>query len=208
MKGKINMTKELIQKFLTEVPAHPVPKTKICVYDNQTRTLYMPDGTQKSVEKTTKLQNDLATAGYQIKDIWRVGKNDHPFGCMGNVREYATDIYDVYGKTIIELSFFEYCAAHQKWSRTTFHGEQPRYLIVATDKEIWYNDRYLAPKQKYDEIILPESATWYNGGENMFYDVSYNDFRSIFFRCSDKEIKTRLGCEYLVEFLDEKYQEV
>lgn len=201
------MTKELIQKFLTEVPAHPVPKTKMCVYDNEARTLYMPDGTQKSVEKTTKLQNDLATAGYQIRDIW-MGKNDHPFGRMGNVREYATDIYDVYGKTIIELSFFDYCAAHQKWSRTTFHGEQPRYLVVATDKEIWYNDRYLAPKQKYDEIILPEPATWYNGGDNLYYDVSYNDFRSLFFRATNKEFKTRLGCEYLVEFLDEKYQEV
>ena len=202
------MTKELIQKFLTEVPAHPVPKTKIAVYDNQTRILYLPDGTQKSVEKTTKLQNDLAAEGFQIRDIWRLGKSDHPFGCMGAVREYASDIYDVYGKTIIELSFFDYCAANQKWSRTTFCGEQPRYLVVATDKEIWYNDRYLAPKQKYDEIILPESATWYNDKENMFYNVSYNDFRSLFFRAINKEFKTRLGCEYLVEFLDKEYQEV
>lgn len=202
------MTKELIQKFLTEVPAHPVPKTKICVYDNQTRTLYMPDGTQKSVEKTTKLQNDLATEGFQIKDVWRLGKSDHPFGCMGSIREYATDIHNVCGKTIIELSFFKYCPANQKWTRTEFRDEKPRYLVVVEDKEIWYNDTFLEPQQVYDEIVLPESTTWYSRGENLFYGVKYNDFRSLFFRCTNKEFKTRFGCEYLVDLLDKKYQEV
>lgn len=202
------MTKELIQKFLTEVPAHPAPKTKICVYDNQTRTLYMPDGTQKSVEKTTKLQNDLAAEGYEIKELWRISKNDHPFGYMGRIREYDTDIHDFCGKTIIELSFFEYCPVNQKWLRTTYRGEEPRYIVVVEDKEIWYNDRYLEPQQRYDAIILPESTTWYSRGGNLFYNVAYNDFRSLFYRCSDKGFKTRFGCEYLVDILDKKYQEV
>lgn len=205
------MTKELIQKYLTEVPAHPVPKTKICVYDNQTRVLYMPDGTQKSVEKTTKLQNDLAIKGYEIRDIWRLSKNDHPFGCMGNIREYITDIHDVYGKTIIELSFFHYCPVNQKWTRTTYRGEEPRYLVVAEDKEIWYNDRYLKPQQSYDKIILPEACSRYGVGENLCYGVHYYDFRGMFYWGTNgvnKEFKTRFGCEYVVDLLDKKYQEV
>ena len=201
------MTKELIQKFLTEVPAHPVPKTKICVYDNRARILYMPDGTQKSVEKTTKLQNDLAVEGYEIKDIWRLSKNDHPFGCMGNTTERPADLYDFDGKTIIELSFFRYCPANQKWSRTTYRGEQPRYLVVVEDKEAWYNDQYLEPHQRYN-MILPESCSRYGMNENMYYGIKYDDIRGIFFWNSNKELKARCGCEYIVDILDKKYQEV
>jgi hypothetical protein len=201
------MTKELIQKFLTEVPAHPVPKTKICVYDNQTRILYMPDGTQKSVEKTTKLQNDLATAGYQIEDTWRVGKNNNPFGAMGRIHDNSIDMYDVYGKTIVEFSFFRYCAANQKWVRTTYRGEEPRYLVVAEDKEIWYNDRLLEAHKRYNNIIMPESVTWYSRGENVFYDADYDDIRGIFFWNTNKAFKAKFGCDYIAELLDKKYRE-
>ena len=202
------MTKELIQKFLKEVPAHPVPKTKMCMYDARKKILYMPDGTQKSAEKTTKLQNDLAADGYQIRDTWGLTQNDHPFSCMGRIMENTFDIHEFCGKTIIEFSFFRYCVTNQKWLRTTYRGEQPRYLIVAEDKEIWYNDTFLEPQQRYNGIILPESSTWYGKVENLFYNVAYNDFRAIFFRCTDKEFKSRFGCEYVVDLLDKKYQEV
>ena len=205
------MTKELIQKFLTEVPAHPVPKTKICVYDNRARILYLPDGTQKAIEKTVKLQNDLKAEGYEIEDTWGLSKNDHPFRFLDNRNEYVSDMYDFCGKTIIEPSYFRYCPISQKWLRTEYRGEEPRYLVVAEDKEIWYNDRYLEPHQPYDKIILPEACSRYGMGENLCYGAQYQDFRGMFYwgtNGADKKFKTRFGCEYIVDLLDKKYLEV